>query len=173
MHVAALSHRHAGVDHKRQDEIGDGARQNDDGALIELGAVQRMRSLFGGHGLKRSVTSRVSDGPFRVKIYISAKRKGGQTPARPPLVDTRDDFRAETKGESVNPQVEKATCRVVPEFMNENDRANQHDERDDIPSEPGGRGQKRADYIHRSEAFSDRGRFGRQLTIMVTNSFTQ
>ena len=80
-----------------------------------------------------------------VKLDISAERQRADPPARAARIHPREQLRTEAERESVDFNAAPSADQIVPKLVDRDDKAQDHDERDDVPSEPR---QKAGDRIH-------------------------
>ena len=71
-----------------------------------------------------------------VELDISAERKRADPPAGAARVDPGEQLGTEAERESVDFDAAPSPDQIVPEFMEENDQAQNQDEGNDVPSDP-------------------------------------
>ena len=72
-----------------------------------------------------------------MKLDVSAKRQCANPPARAAGIHSGEQLRAEAERERVDFDAAPSADQIMPEFVDRDDQAQDHDERDDVPSEPG------------------------------------
>ncbi len=70
-----------------------------------------------------------------VEFHVAAERQRSDSPARAVRIDASGEFGAEAERERVDFDAASPCDKIVTEFMEEHDRAQDHEERDHVPSE--------------------------------------
>src|SRR5579863_6624961 len=83
-----------------------------------------------------------------MKFDVTPERQRADPPARAARIDPREQLRTEAKGERVDFDAAPPSDEIVAQFVNEDDEAENQDERDNVPPEPGHQVGDRIHYRH-------------------------
>src|SRR5271170_708559 len=83
-----------------------------------------------------------------MELDVSAKRQRADPPARAARINPRPQFRTEAKRECVDFDAAPSTDQIVPQLMDGDDKAQNQDEGNDVPSEPSREVGDRIHYRH-------------------------
>ena len=132
---AAKGQEHSGENDEREDKIGDRPCEHDRSAI-----AQRLPGE--GQAPVDPRTNRpcpalgARDIGVAVEFHVAAKRQRSDPPARAVRIDARGEFGAEAERERVDFDPAPARHQIVTEFVEEHDRAQNGEKRDQRPSQP-------------------------------------
>ncbi len=133
---ATEGHKHSGENNEGQDEIGDRPCEHDRSAIAQPLSGEGHAPVDQRVG-RACAALDARDIRVAVEFHIAAKRQRSDSPARAVRIDAGCEFRAEAERERVDFDAASPRNQIVTEFMEEHDRAQDHEERDYVPSEPG------------------------------------
>ena len=136
-------HEHAGENDEGQDEIRDRPCDHDRGPVPQRLTRQRQRAIDRRIGV--GALADAGGVGVAVKLDVSAERQRANPPPRAAGVDPSEQLRAEAEGKRVDFDAAPSADQIVPELVHRDDQAEDEDERDDVPSEPG---QEVGDRVH-------------------------
>ena len=154
----AEGHEHPGEDHERQDEIGDRPGQHDRRPVEQRLPGQRQGGIDGWVGRRGAFNA--GDIGVAVKLDISAERKRAHAPAGAAQIHPGKELRPEAQRERVDFDPAPSPNQIMAEFVNEHDRAQDHDERNDVPPQPGNEVRNSIQQRHRTSGTAQSARPG-------------